>query len=673
MLLIGIVVLIAYIPAIFGDYVWDDASLPNNPQINAAGGLWDIWLNPSANHHEGHYWPLVYSTFWLEAQIWGLHPASLHLVNLLFHLFNATLFWILLARLGAPGAGLAALVFALHPIHVESAGWIIERKDVMSGMFYLLTALAFLRWERKKDWNAYRFALVLFVCAMLSKSIVVTLPVALGLWVWMSRPPEMARRDGFWLTPFLFLAAVISIADLIYLKGREEMEATGLSWFERILIAGRGLWFYAHKLIWPSNLMAIYPRWSVGGDPALFLIFLFGVGLVLVCRLGFRRRLRTLASFSVLYFAVTLLPVLGFLDFGAMDFSFVADRFQYLAGMGLIALFAGLATRVVRRLNMEESIWSRTGICATALALGAMTWDQAGHYHDTETLFLHNVSKNPEAWMAEYNLGVVQSEQGKINEAISHYTRSLQLKSNRAQTHNNLGNCLLKLERLDEAVAQLKEAVRLQPKWAEAHYNLGLAEEHKEATSEAIQEFEKALQNRSNFLEAYLHLAALWEKSGPRGKADQYITPDLKARFDSAESEFAAGHALAGKGETDAAVGHYVEALRLKPNYAEVHNNLAVVLAGQGKTDEALEHLNQAIKFKADYAEAYNNIGVIFGQQKKWKEAAENFAKALQIDPGYEDARKNLEKAQRRLQSPPAPTPQPSTEKGKNPPSSTSP
>ena len=305
------------------------------PVVHAASGLWNIWFSPSDIKNEGHYWPLVYTSFWLEHKLWGLAPAGYHAVNVLLHLINVLLLWRLLLQLAVPGALVIAAVFAVHPLHVESVAWIIERKDVLSALFYLTAVLAWIRFTEAPRPRGYALALVLFTAGLLSKSVVVTLPVALLIWHWWQHG-RVTRTDLLRLAPFFAVAAGITAADLSFYTSREALEL-GCSLPERVLIAARALWFYVGKLLWPTELAVIYPLWEIDTGNLLAWGYVAGAtALAAVLWLG-RRRLGRGPLAGALFFAVTLAPVLGFVDYGYMQFSFVADRFQYLAGIGVLA------------------------------------------------------------------------------------------------------------------------------------------------------------------------------------------------------------------------------------------------------------------------------------------------------------------------------------------------
>ena len=239
----------------------DDRIITNSEPVREVSGLWQIWFSPSAIEEEGHYWPLVYTTFWLEHKLWGFDPTGYHIVNVLLHLVNVLLLWHLLRRLAVPGAWVVAAVFAVHPLHVESVAWIIERKDVLSGLFYLAAMLAWMRFVERPTLRRYTCSLALYTAALLSKSIAITLPAAFLIWHWWKQG-RVTSMDLLRLVPFGVVGIVITVGDLSFYQSREVL-SLGYSFTERILIAARALWFYAGKLLWPSELAVIYPLWDI--------------------------------------------------------------------------------------------------------------------------------------------------------------------------------------------------------------------------------------------------------------------------------------------------------------------------------------------------------------------------------------------------------------------------
>jgi Flp pilus assembly protein TadD len=523
-LFIVLATLMAYSPVFTAGFIWDDDDyVINNLHLNDWDGLREMWFHPAATPQ---YYPLVFTTFWLEHHLWGLHAGGYHMVNVLLHILAALLLWRVLARLRVPGAWLAAAIFALHPVEVESVAWITERKNVLSAVFYLAAALAWLRFAElepavpptRRRWGWYAVALVLFVAALLSKTVTCSLPAVLLLVMWWKKG-RLDWRAVLPLAPF-FLAGIGLGLTTAWLE-KTHVGAIGADWSltlaDRCLVAGRALWFYASNLVFPTHLMFIYPRWTI--DAGVWWQWLFPVAVagVLAALWRARHRIGRGPLVAVLIYAGTLAPAIGFINVYPMRFSFVADHFQYLAGAGLIALAATWLHRCPPL------------IPALGLFLcGALTWHQCAIYQDLETLWRDTLKKNPACWMAHSNLGRLLVRQNKLAEAEAHYRaglelnpreeeihynyanllartgrletavaeyeQALQLAPAQADPHNNLGAVLLQLKRTDEAIAQYRLAVQCQPEVMRYHYNLGsaLAAEHQVAA--AVAEFQRALQ-----------------------------------------------------------------------------------------------------------------------------------------------------------------------------------
>lgn len=527
---------LAYAPCLSGGFIWDDNSyVLHNPLLRDGAGLWRIWLEPSASPQ---YHPLVFTTFWLEYQAWGASTFGYHAVNLALHSADALLCWTVLRRLEVPGALLAAGVFALHPVHVESVAWISERKDVLSTFLYGLSMLAwlrFLRHRRERDWLG---ALALGAGALLAKSVLCTLPAGLAL-VACWKAPRLWRLWGLRLVPFVAVSVPIA-ALTVWREHAHGNPALPYGLVERVLIAARALWAQVAALVWPVDLTIAYAHWDVStGDPLAYLPLLAWVA-VLAALLALRPRCGDGPLVGVGFFVVTLAPMLGFVDFNIMRYAFVADHFQYLAGVGLIALAAAGAERAT-------SAWPAAGRAAVAAALlsvlAAGTWRQAGLWIDADTMWTDNLAKNPRSWSAwsyfakarmrgndlaeaeailgraveampdhaeaRRTLGVVVASRGRNDEAAEHLRRAVDLDPANALARSNLGAVLMSLGRVSEAVPHLDAAVELKPEDADAWRYRAIAASQLGRRAQAIADLEQALRLRPEHAGARADLEAL--------------------------------------------------------------------------------------------------------------------------------------------------------------------
>ena len=439
-----------HFPAMQAGFVWDDSIILTSKAVREWSGLWQLWFETDTtyepdNTREGHFWPIVYSSFWLEHKLWGFAPLGYHLVNLLLHCVNTWLVWRLLRHLAVPGAWLAAAVFGLHPVHVEAVVWVIARKDLLSTLFYLAAALMWLRFVEAPRVGRYLCSLGGFVAALLSKTIAVSLPAALLVARWW-RHGRVTTDDLLRVLPFFVLGLFIALNEMFFFQARVS-DRFDLSLVDRFLIASRAVWFYLGKLLWPTDLAVIYPRWEI--DPRSVEAWLWPVaGAALVAALWLLRgRLGRGPLAGAVFFAVTLAPVLGFVDNIYMKWSFVADRYQYLASLGVIAVVVGAATVAVKRL---PEVWRRggPGVAAALLAtLGILTWQQAGIYRDAVVFNSHIVALNPVAREAWLNLGAALSEEGRHEEALEASRIAIEQRPDSVEAHVNAGHALIELGR----------------------------------------------------------------------------------------------------------------------------------------------------------------------------------------------------------------------------------
>ena len=462
--LFGLFLLIAvfYFPATRAGFVWDDMIMTGSEAVRSWSGLWQLWFETETTYHpdntrEGHFWPLVYTTFWLEHKLWGYAPLGYHLTNLLLHCANCWLIWRLLRYLAVPGAWFAAAIFAVHPVHVEAVVWVIARKDLLSTLFYLLAAFSWLRFMDAPKPGRYALALGAYIAAMLSKTIVASLPVALLIAQWW-RNGRITRRDMLRVLPFFVLGLALALHDTFFYQTREAV-SFDYSIPDRVLIASQALWFYLGKLLWPVDLAVIYPRWAI--DATALTAWLWPLAALMVVALlwAFRRALGHGPLAGALFFAVTLAPVLGIFDSIYMQWSFVADRYQYLASLGVIAVVIGLVTHATRALTGPWRPATLAAAGALLLTFGVLSWRQAGIYEDNITFNSHIISLNPAARDVWLNLGVALANADQDTEALAAAQQAIKLRPDSLRAYTNAGKALVALARYDEAEAVLRRGI----------------------------------------------------------------------------------------------------------------------------------------------------------------------------------------------------------------------
>jgi tetratricopeptide (TPR) repeat protein len=602
-------VVICYQPVWNGGFLWDDAAHVTRPDLRSWRGLWSIWFLPGATQQ---YYPLTHSFFWLLHRCWGDAPSAYHIVNIGLHAGVASLAGLLLRRLAVPGAYFAAAIFALHPVQVESVAWIAEIKNTLSALFYLVAALAWLRYKESGNVGAYALAFGLFLLALCSKTVTATLPAALVLIEWWRRGRLSWRDDVVPLLPFFIVGIVAGLATVWVERSIVGAQGTefDLTPVERVLIAGRALWFYAAKLFWPAQLLFVYPRWTI--DQSQPWQYAYPVAAIAVVALAWSVRGRWRGPLAgLLYFAGTLFPALGFFNVYPFRFAFVADHFQYLAGLGLIVPAAAGLTLLLRRSRRWGRHLAPTVCLAVLSTLAVLTWKQSLVYADVESLYRATIKGNPEAWMAQNNLAGLLIARGAIDEAIMHVNKALALKPDNAEVHNNLGLALAKLGRVDEAIDRYRMALEIQPDYAEAHNNLGLLLAGRGQLEEAIAHYRQALKIDPNLAGAHYNLA----------------------------------EALMATKQTDEAAAHLKEALALRSDYPKANNSLGVLLAEAGALNEARDQFLAAVNLDPRYAEARNNLGIVLARSGHIDEAIAQFQRALQDDPSSTSIRQNLDAA----------------------------
>jgi len=599
--------LVAYLPAIGAGTIWNDSDYITRPELRSLHGLGRIWFQLGATEQ---YYPVLHSAFWLEHRLWGDRATGYHLLNVVWHAMAACLLVVVLRRLAIAGAWLAGLIFALHPVCVESVAWISEQKNTLSLVFYLGAALAYLRFVERRGQAAsatpprrsstsgltpYVLATVLFLLALLSKSVTATLPAALLVVFWWQRGRLSWRREVLPLAPWLALGAASGLFSAWVERAYVGAEGVnfGLSGVERILVAGRAVWFYLGKLLWPAHLAFIYPRWQA--NSAAPWQYLFPLGALALAALLWRLRRRTRAPLAALLFFVgSLFPTLGFFNVYAFVFSYVADHWQYLASLGVVALAAaGLAAVPGRPGRILAGV--------LVLALGTLSFRQCGMYRDLPTLYQTTLERNPDSWMAQSNFANLLSQQGRPAEAIRHYEAAIRLAPTYPEIHYNLADALVKTGRSREAVGQYEEALRLRPDYAAAHANLGTTLVALGDPAAALPHFEQALRFRPDLPQARYGLGFALEQAGRRSEAIAQYAEAVRLAPGDATLRYSLANALGNAGRLDEAVAQYRMVLRLRPADPDVHYNLGMALRELGRTTEARGELESAARLGAHH------------------------------------------------------------------------
>ncbi len=643
--LVGAVVAAVYGRTLGGAFIWNDGDYVTAPGLRSLGGLGRIWAELGATEQ---YYPLLHSAFWVQYRVFGDNPAGYHGVTLALHAGAAVLFALVLRRLAVPGAWLAGVLFAVHPVHVESVAWITEQKNTLSLVFYLGSALAYLGYDDRRNRGAYGLALGLFVLSLLCKTVTATLPAALLVALWWRRGRLRWREDVAPLVPWLALGAGAGLfsswVEQRYL-GAQGGDFVLPPW-ERVLVAGRAFWFYLGHLVWPAGLNFVYPRWEMAATAAGPWLGVAG-GLALGAGLwALRGRTRgPLAAY--LLFGGSLFPVLGFVNLYGALYSWVWDHWQYLADLGPLALAAAGMVWVHRRLGLGRGGPVLAGLLIALL--GALSWRHSAMFRDDRTLYRTTLARNPGCWMAHNNLAkILAGTPAGVPEALDHYAAALRIKPDYAEAHLSLADELARLPgRMPEALAHYEAALRIRPGFAEAHYNFAnILATIPGRTAEALAQYEAALRIKPDFVPAHLNLANELAKLPGR-------TPEALAHYEAAlriRPDFVEAHNnLAGElarlpGRLPEALAHYEAAVRLDPAFAEAQANLATLLATiPGRTAEAVAHYEAALRLKPDVAETHYDLANVLAMRPgRTAEALAQYEAALRIRPDFVPAHVNL-------------------------------
>jgi protein O-mannosyl-transferase len=506
-----------YWPALDGGFIWDDSGHITKPELRSVQGLSRIWFQLGATQQ---YYPLVHSGFWLQYRLWGDDPLGYHVVNVVLHCLAACLLFLTLCELEIPGAALAAAIFALHPVNAESVAWISEQKNTLSAALYFTAALFYLKFDKRRQIRFYILASAFFLLALLSKTVTATLPGALLVVLWWKRG-RLSKSDFLYLAPWFLVATLAGILTAwveVKLVGAQG-NAFALTIAQRCLLAGRVIWFYTAKILWPSNLMFVYPRWNLDGASITQWGYSASVIVVLAILALMRHRSRAPLA-AGLFFIGSLLPVLGFFNVYPFIFSFVANHFQYLASVGIITIFsASVATLLSCLGNIAQRIgW---GLCLLLLiGLGCLTWRQCEIYSNAETLYRDTLDKNPACWLAHNNLGTLLAKSGRSREAIDHFQQAIDLKPDYGDAHSNLALALHLAGDLPQAISHYQKALQyLQDDDPQLHYDFGIALAQNSQMQESIEQLERAVQLSPDYAQAFWSLAREYETTGQDSKA----------------------------------------------------------------------------------------------------------------------------------------------------------
>ena len=596
--------------------------------------------------HIGHWHPMTWLSYMVDVELSGANPGALHTTNLMLHTAGAVLLFFVLRRMTGAlwKSAFVAALFALHPLRVEPVAWISSRKDVLSGVFFMLTILAYARYVDRPGVFRYFLVVLSFAVGLMSKPMLVTVPfVLLLLDYWPLCRTGSALSEGgarsYWRLfreklPLFAMTGISCAAS--YYAGKIEgvlgpAEICPLRFrISNALVSYVG---YIGKTLWPRYLAVHYPH-PLGTLPlwqaAAALLLLVAVSVAVF---HFRRRFPYLGV-GWAWYVGTLVPVIGIVQVGSHA---MADRYTYVPLIGLFIIVAWGVPDLLTRWR-HRRVGLAVSAVATISALAICTWHQLGHWQNSVTLYEHALTVTSNNERVHYNLGLALLEHGDIEDATRHFAKSVIVNPDYADGHNGLGLALLERGKTDEAVEQFVEALRLRPDLATAHNNLGNALMKKDEFEDAVAHYSEAIRIDPDSADAHYNLGIALSEHGKLEDAVAHFTEVISVDPENVAAHNRLGMVFNEQGMLEEAVEQFYKALAVDPDHVQARSNLGGVLLNQGKADEAIGHLSQALATKPDYVTARTNLGIALAGQGRLDEAVDNFSEALALDPENVDA-----------------------------------
>jgi tetratricopeptide (TPR) repeat protein len=668
---LAVIVWIAFGRTLNHEFVgYDDQSyVLRNPRVT--NGLTLDGIQWAFTHVDVTNWhPLTTISHMLDCQLYGLQPWGHHLTNILLHAAAAILLFLALRELTGTlwPSLLVAAVFAVHPLRVESVAWVSERKDVLSGVFFMLTLWAYARYARGNVRSSfwYMTVVVLFALGLMCKPTLVTLPfVLLLLDYWplgRVRPSSSSgrgetasrwkRRNTLsWLViekvPLFGLSAASCVATLLAQKQALDMSIKA-PFEERLGNALISYVVYVGQMIWPAHLAVLYPYPEGNLKVPQVILALLLLLMISVAFFLWRKKYPFLLI-GWLWYLGMLIPMIGIIQVGSQV---RADRYTYLPQIGLYLLVACSAAELFHRWRRSREVLAAAAVLVI-MALTTRSYLQTSYWRDTETLWKHAIASTSNNYIAHTNLAQTLSHSGRFAEAIAECEKALKIKPDFAAAHNNLGVALLRNKQsgdgalghdgaVDEAIEHYRKALQINPDFTQAHKNLGIVLLRKGQMDEAIAQFQKTLELEPNDAQAEFSLGSAFLQRREVDEAIAHYQKAVEIRPDYAEARNYLGNAFVAEGKYSEAIANYEAAVRIRPNYSEAHHNMACVLATIGKADEALEQFNEALRLNGNDAQAHFALGSLLRQMGRREEAVAHLTEALRLKPDYELAKQQL-------------------------------
>lgn len=603
----------------------------------------------------GNWHPLTWLSHMLDCELFGLNAFWHHLSGLLFHIANTLLLFLVLKKMTGSvwPSGFVAAAFALHPLHVESVAWVAERKDVLSGFFWMVTIAAYVRYAQRPGIVRYLLVVLSLCLGLMAKPMVVTLPFVLLLldyWPlcrlqWESKSseedlkqpqttePSYKKASLSWLIgekiPLFALVAASAVITFIVQQGAGAMRpGERFSLSVRISNALVSYISYILKMFFPIRLAVLYPH---PGDslpvwqPIVSAVLLAGITAVAIY-LGKRRRY---IPVGWLWYLVTLVPVIGLIQVGSQA---MADRYTYLPSIGIFIIVGWTAAEFFAgRRYRKIALGITAGVVLAVLLI--LTRVQVGYWRNNFTLFGHALDVTKDNFIMHNNFGNALRDKGQFEEAITHFDEALRINPQYVKAFNNKGKAFLDMGKSDKAIAIFTEVLDAGEKPYEVHNDLGLAHAQKGELDAAIENYNEVLRLKPDYVKAMNNLGLALKKQGRLDEAIVQWEKALEIKPDYAKVHYNMGFAMAEQGEYDDAVRYFKEVLRIKPDWAEAHYNLGGIYARQGNLEPAVEHCTEALRLRPDYKTARISLAYTLFELGRIQPAIEQYYKVLQLEP----------------------------------------
>jgi protein O-mannosyl-transferase len=680
-------VLLVYAPVRQFDFVsYDDPSYVSENVHVAAGLAWPSVTWAFSAEHGGYWIPLTWISYMTDVQVAGVGAGAHHVTNVLLHLLNTLLLYGLLRRVtGATGRSLfVAALFAVHPLHVESVAWVTERKDVLSTAFLMLALWSYVSYVRRPSARRYATVAAWFVCGLMAKPMVVTLPfllVLLDVWplarVTIADDPPAPAATTTWtkvLVEKLPLVAIAVAAGIATFATQHRAGAVADSEFVgpvvRLATAVTAYATYIWKTCWPSGLAAFYPYQMAVHPLAAGAALLALVG---ISALAIRLRRHPFVAVGWLWYLVALGPTVGLIQVGNQS---MADRFTYVPLIGLFVIVSWGVPALFPRSARAVAALAAVAVLASAAVASA----QVETWRNDDVLWQHALDVVPDNYFAHNSLGRRLYDRGQVGAAAPHFEEAVRLAPRFYDGRNNLGLVLLSQGRLDEAVAQFREAIRLKPTaealsalgaalaqlgdldgavtsgreavrlgpdLAEAHFNLGLTLSKRGRVDEAIGHYLEARRLEPDLVQVHQGIGEAMIQLGRLDEAASSFREALRLDSSFPDAHHGLGVTFSARGRLDEAIAEYAESVRLAPARPRYHNDLGFALAARGKVVDAIPHFSEAVRLAPDFEQARYFLGLALAGTGQYREARVQLNEAVRLDPSDEGARKALERLPR--------------------------